>query len=60
MSKFEFSIGQSARIRESRESGIIVSRAEHQSAENNYLLRYKNNQGIAVEQWWTESALEAA
>lgn len=57
---FKFSIKHIVSITESGETGTVIARAEYQFAEPSYLLRYKSADGKATEQWWTESALDAA
>ena len=56
---FEFELGQEVELKGSDEHGVCVSRAEHQTAENNYLVRYQCGNGRLVVEWWTESALQA-
>lgn len=58
-SSFAFELGQPARISASHEAGNIIARSEALHGENQYLLRYKANDGRAVEAWWAESALQA-
>ena len=57
MYDFEFEIGAIVRIHVSDEEGRIVGRAQYEYKDNQYLVRYKNALGIAVEQWWDESAI---
>lgn len=59
---FKFGLGQIVKIgvSDSQEYGKVVGTAFYGHMENCYLLRYKAGDGRAVEQWWTESALEAA
>lgn len=56
---FKFENGSTASIIASDERGVIVGRAEYIDTANSYLLRYKANDGRAVEQWWNEGALRA-
>ena len=58
-SNFQFNLGDTVVIRgdSNDEPGKVIGRAEYTNASNNYLLRYANGQGIAVEQWWSEDAL---
>jgi hypothetical protein len=58
--QFAFNLAQAVKISASGETGSIIGRAEYTSGENSYLLRYKAADGRAVENWWNESALEAA
>lgn len=58
MSGFKFNLGEQVVLIGSDENGIVVSRAEHSNAENNYMIRYKCGDGRLIEAWWTESALE--
>jgi len=45
-------------ITASGEQGTIIGRAEYVNAEPSYLVRYKCADGRAVENWWTESAIQ--
>lgn len=56
---FVFDLLQYVEIDASKESGIIIARAEYATSENSYLVRYKANDGRATEAWWSESALSA-
>ena len=58
--QFNFDLGSRVRIRESGEVGEVIGRAEFSYSQNSYHVRYKAGDGRAVENWWTESALEAA
>lgn len=55
---FEFKINDDVLIAVSGEPGIVIGRAEYATSENTYLIRYQAADHRAVEQWWTESALE--
>lgn len=57
---FKFEIKQNVRVVVSGETGQIQGRAEYAAAENSYLVRYKQTNGVATESWWQESALEDA
>lgn len=57
MSNFIFEIGQCVDINISGEQGFVIGRAEYQTSENGYYLRYKTADGRAIETWWSESAL---
>ena len=54
---FVFDLLETVEIDASKETGIIIARAEYATSENSYLVRYKANDGRAVENWWSESAL---
>lgn len=56
--KFSFTLGQRVVITVSGEEGEVIARAEYLQSENNYLLRYKDAQGMAREEWWREGALQ--
>lgn len=58
MHKFELS--QTVAIAASGETGQIIGRAEYVTSEPCYLIRYAAKDGRAMEQWWGESALQAA
>lgn len=60
MNPFAFQLGQVVKISCSGETGTVVSRAEHQTAEPNYLVHYAAKDGTATERWWSQSTLEAA
>lgn len=57
---FAFDLRQVVVIDESKEEGTIQARAEYVASENNYLVRYRQANGVATEAWWQESALSAA
>ena len=54
----KFTLGQNVSISASGEAGQVIARAEYLAANNNYLVRYKAADGRAVEEWWTEEALQ--
>ena len=54
---FRFELKQIVTILESQETGRIVARSEWLHAEPSYYVRYADARGVAVENWWTESAL---
>lgn len=56
---FEFALGQHVGINASNEAGMVISRAEHLSGQDQYLLRYRDSNGSAVEKWWGADALDA-
>lgn len=56
---FKFDLKQVVKITESGETGTVIARSQSALAEEQFLLRYKDASGIAVEKWWGESALEA-
>lgn len=64
----QFSLGDSVKIgglaltqapdgTDKAELGEVVARTEYIASEAQYLVRYQNNLGVFVEQWWAESAL---
>jgi hypothetical protein len=55
---FKFKINDDVVIAVSGEPGMVIGRAEYATAENTYLIRYQAADHRAVEQWWSESALE--
>lgn len=55
--EFLFNLDDFAIIKASNETGRVIARAECLNSENIYLIRYKSGVGVAVEQWWAESAL---
>lgn len=58
MKSFRFELGDQVAISVSGEKGQIKGRAEYQTAENAYLVRYVKADGCAVEAWWDETALQ--
>jgi len=56
---FKFELGGIAAILVTggTEAGVVIGRAEYLRSNSSYLLRYKANDGRAVEQWWSEEAL---
>jgi hypothetical protein len=57
-SEFAFGLLAKVRLIVSGETGMVIGRAEYTEADDSYLLRYKSADGRAVEQWWTENAIE--
>lgn len=55
--RFHFELGDTVVIDASGEKGEVIGRAEYIASSNQYYVRYKNAQGVAVEQWWAEEAL---
>ena len=53
-----FELNTELRITASGEQGIVIGRAEYSHRNDQYLLRYQNAEGRAVEEWWGEDALE--
>lgn len=58
--KFQFELNAPVSITASGESGTVQGRAEYANSENAYYLRYKAADGRAMQEWWPESALQAA
>lgn len=57
---FKFDLNQVVKIAESGETVAVIGRAEYYATPlNTYLLRYRSSDGRAVEQWWSEDAIEA-
>lgn len=57
---FKFEIGARVRLVESREEGVVIGRAEYDTSEDNYYVRYVAGDHRQTESWWQESALVAA
>lgn len=55
---FQFKLRQQVQIIISGESGSIRARGDGVDRPNQYLVEYKNSQGIATEAWWTEDQLQ--
>lgn len=60
MDRFLFELGQRVKLVESGEQGLVMGRAEYRHTENHYFVRYMDGSGRQVEQWWGQSALDAA
>lgn len=58
--KFRFSLKENVKIKASGETGQVIGRAQYAEAKNSYYVRYKAHDGRAVEQWWSEPALDWA
>lgn len=57
---FKYGIHQLVTIKISGEAALVIGRAEYANGtQNQYQLRYKNAAGVASEQWWEESTLQA-
>lgn len=53
-----FGLGVKVKIKVSGEAGEIVGCAHYQDSERQSLVRYRANDGRAVQAWWSNSALE--
>lgn len=61
MSKvFAFALNTQVCITCSGEQGTVIARSESVRSNDQYLLRYQNAEGRAVEEWWSEDAIEEA
>lgn len=56
--KFEFHLGDTARIKVSGEQGEVTGCADYKDGQNGFLLRYQNAAGVACSKWWGADALE--
>lgn len=56
--KFEYRVHDVVLISVSGERGEVIGRAERESGAIEYLVRYENGYGCAVEKWWDENAVE--
>ncbi len=56
---YRFSLGEKVSVMGGAESGIVVGRSEHVNASHQYLVRYVDGTGCAVERWWSDDAIEA-
>lgn len=54
---FMFDLGDRVHMTESAEVGTIIGRAQYQTSENTYLVRYRAGDGRQTECWWGESAI---
>ena len=57
---FKFELNDNVFIKYSKEHGVVAARSEYVTCENSYMLKYKNNNGVAVTDWWAESDIEKA
>jgi hypothetical protein len=57
--QFKFSLRQVVRITESGEVGTVHARSDSTMGEGQYMVRYRDADGRATEQWWSENALES-
>jgi len=55
---FVFELGEQVLLSLSRERGEVIGRAHYTYAEPSYLIRYVTAQGVQVEAWQTENAVE--
>ncbi|MBL1434712.1 MAG: hypothetical protein COB08_000725 [Rhodobacteraceae bacterium] len=55
--KFKYKLGDSVGIPTSGEMGEVIGRAQYSNADDGYLIRYRANDGRAVEAWWSVEAL---
>lgn len=57
MPVFQFALGQSVRLEQSKETGKVIGRAEYVNSQPSYLVRYICADGRQVETWWGQDAL---
>ncbi|MCA1337377.1 hypothetical protein [Pseudooceanicola marinus] len=57
---FAFDMGAKLKLKASPEAGVVIGRGQIAHSEDIYLLRYCAGDGRQVENWWGESAVEAA
>lgn len=56
--RFTLALDDNAQIAFNRdEVGKVIARAQYANSQNQYLMEYRNGQGVAVEQWWGQSQL---
>lgn len=60
MKVFKFELRDRVVITVSDEVGEVIARSDSLRASDQYLVRYKDATGKAVEQWWDADALEPA
>lgn len=60
MDDWVFKLNERVEIKESKETGLVIGRADYTYMERHYLVRYKAADGRAVEAWWGTSALKSA
>lgn len=57
---FLYEMKATVKLVESNEQGTVKGRAEYETAENSYYVRYRAGDGRQVSQWIDESDLAAA
>lgn len=57
---FLFDMKSEVKLKESNEQGTVVGRAEYESSENSYYVRYRAGDNCQRKQWIDESDLLAA
>lgn len=55
---FNFALNQQVIIIQSGEAGVVIARSHSIDSNPQYQIRYATAQGVAVESWWGESALQ--
>lgn len=55
---FDFKLGDEVKIRRSSEGGVIAGRAHYVDSNPTYWLRYRRNDGVAADGWFSESEIE--
>jgi hypothetical protein len=60
MHEWMFDLDAAVVVSCSGEAGDVIARSQHLHTEDQYLVRYRANDGRAVEAWWGQSALEPA
>lgn len=58
--EFKYGLKDKVKLVESNEAGIVIARAEFLESANSYQVRYRAGDGRQTEQWWNETAIEAA
>ena len=56
---FNFKLNDPVRLKESGETGVVISRSHSIECDPQYSVRYKAADGRQTECWWSENALEA-
>jgi hypothetical protein len=57
MENQKYEMSQEVQLTQSKETGIVIGRAEFDHSENTYLVRYVAGDGSQIEFWWNESAI---
>lgn len=58
MKERKFKLDETVRLQRSQEVGEVIGWAEFRDRKPEYLIRYRDGNGVQVEVWWTESAVE--
>lgn len=58
-SKSPIDLGAPVKLKNSKEVGTVIGKAEYLNEAPSYMVRYVNGQGCLTTAWWPTEALEA-